>query len=164
MSEQINKPFTVLLVEDDVDIWEMLSVLLVEDNVEVSWARNGRSALDQSAERGFDLIILDLGLPDINGFEVLRQIKARPRASTTPVLIITALNATRDKLVGFELGAADYLTKPFEVAELRARMRSLLQAKRLQDQLADANAELATAREIAEAATRAKSEFQLNLA
>src|SRR5690606_24429185 len=114
-------------------------------------------------EEDFDLIVLDLGLPDINGFEVLKKVKSMSRAEDTPVLIITALNATRDKLLGFDLGASDYLTKPFEVAELRARMRSMLEAKRLRDALSDTNAELALARETAEAATRAKSDFLANM-
>ncbi len=163
MTTTLEKPYLVLLVEDDVDIWEMLSVLLVEDNVELSWSRTGREALRLVEEQEFDLVMLDLGLPDVNGFEVLRHLSDRPQVTNTPVLIITALNATRDKLAGFELGAADYLTKPFEVAELRARMRSLLRAKRLQDQLSRANAELAAARETAEAATRAKSDFLANM-
>lgn len=163
MSTALEKPYVVLLVEDDVDIWEMLSVILMEDNVELCWARNGREALRQVDEQEFDLVMLDLGLPDVNGFEVLRHMRARPRITNTPVLIITALNATRDKLSGFELGAADYLTKPFEVAELRARMRSLLRAKRLQDELTRANEQLAAARETAEAATHAKSEFLANM-
>ncbi len=138
-------------------------MLLLEDNVELCWSRTGHDALQQVDKQDFDLIMLDLGLPDLNGFEVLRRLRARPRVTNTPVLILTALNATRDKLSGFDLGAADYLTKPFEVAELRARMRSLLRAKRLQDELSRANAELAAAREIAEAATQAKSDFLANM-
>ena len=163
MKAPLEIPFSVLLVEDDVDIWEMLSMLLLEDNVELCWSRTGHDALQQVDKQDFDLIMLDLGLPDLNGFEVLRRLRARPQVGNTPVLILTALDATRDKLSGFDLGAADYLTKPFEVAELRARMRSLLRAKRLQDELTRANAELAAAREIAEAATQAKSEFLANM-
>lgn len=163
MKAEVDKPFSVLLVEDDVDIWEMLSALLLEDQVELSWSRTGQDALRQVEEEDYDLVMLDLGLPDVNGFEVLRQMRTRLQDSNTPVLIITALNDTRDKLIGFELGAADYLTKPFEVAELRARMRALLRAKRLQDQLTETNAELAAAHEAAQAATLAKSEFLANM-
>jgi signal transduction histidine kinase len=76
-----------------------------------------------------------------------------------PVIIVTAWSCTTDKLRGFELGAVDYLTKPFESAELRARIRSVLQAKRLQEQLAESNRQLAAARETAEAAARAKADF-----
>lgn len=163
MKSEVTTPFNVLLVEDDVDIWEMLSVLLLEDNVDLTWARTGHQAIVKSSENNFDLIMLDLGLPDLNGFEVLKQLKASSHSASAPVLIITALNATRDKLLGFELGAADYLTKPFEVAELRARMRSILSTKRLQDALSHTNMELALARETAEAATQAKSDFLANM-
>ncbi len=163
MKSEMTTPFSVLLVEDDVDIWEMLSILLLEDNVDLAWARTGRQALAKSEENDFDLIMLDLGLPDLNGFEVLKELKQSTHSASTPVLIITAMNATRDKLLGFDLGASDYLTKPFEVAELRARMRSILHTKRLQDALTDTNVELALARETAEAATQAKSDFLANM-
>lgn len=163
MKSAVNRSFQVLLVEDDVDIWEMLSVLLLEDHVDLSWARTGCQAIAKAEAEHFDLIMLDLGLPDINGFEILKALKGSSGTDGVPVLIITALNATRDKLLGFELGASDYLTKPFEVAELRARMRSILNTKQLQDALGETNAELALARETAEAATRAKSDFLANM-
>jgi CheY-like chemotaxis protein/HPt (histidine-containing phosphotransfer) domain-containing protein len=163
MKAEPDKPFAVLLVEDDVDIWEMLSALLLEDHVELSWSRTGKDALQQVEQGHYDLVMLDLGLPDVNGFEVLRQMQARIQDTNTPVLIITALDATKDKLIGFELGAADYLTKPFEVAELRARMRVFLRPRLLPDRFSEANAELAVAHEAAQAATLAKSEFLANM-
>jgi signal transduction histidine kinase/HPt (histidine-containing phosphotransfer) domain-containing protein len=109
------------------------------------------------------LILLDLGLPGINGFELLRQLKESPETQTIPVIVLTAWNSTTDKLRGFELGAVDYLTKPFEPAELRARLRAVLRAKHLQDDLTQANRELLAARVTAEAATRAKAEFLANM-
>ena len=115
MNSEQNRTFNVLLVEDDVDIWEMLSVILLEDNVELTWARTGRQAITKVGQEHFDLVMLDLGLPDINGFEVLKALKGDSETPRFPVLIITALNATRDKLLGFELGASDYLTKPFDI-------------------------------------------------
>ena len=114
-------------------------------------------------EKHFDLILLDLGLPGVNGFEVLRQLKESPQTEPTPVIVLTAWNATADKLRAFELGATDYLTKPFETAELRARLRAALRAKRLQDDLTQANRELLAARIAAEAAARAKAEFLANM-
>ena len=71
-------------------------------------------------EQPFDLMLLDLGLPGMNGFELLRQLKENPLDRPIPVIVLTAWNSTTDKLRGFELGAVDYLTKPFEAAELRA--------------------------------------------
>ena len=85
MKAPLEIPFSVLLVEDDVDIWEMLSMLLLEDNVELCWSRTGHDALQQVDKQDFDLIMLDLGLPDLNGFEVLRRLRARPRVTNTPV-------------------------------------------------------------------------------
>ena len=109
------------------------------------------------------MILLDLGLPGVNGFELLRQLKESPETQTIPVIVLTAWNSTTDKLRGFELGAVDYLTKPFESAELRARLRAVLRAKHLQDELTQANRELLAARVAAEAATRAKAEFLANM-
>ena len=115
------------------------------------------------AEQPFDLILLDLGLPGVNGFELLRQLKECPETQTIPVIVLTAWNSTTDKLRGFELGAVDYLTKPFEAAELRARLRAVLRAKHLQDELTQTNRELLAARLAAEGATRAKAEFLANM-
>ena len=75
MNTEENRAYNVLLVEDDVDIWEMLSVILLEDNVELTWARTGRQAMSKLTDHRYDLVMLDLGLPDINGFDVLRAIK-----------------------------------------------------------------------------------------
>ena len=109
------------------------------------------------------MILLDLGLPGINGFELLRQLKESPETQAIPVIVLTAWNSTTDKLRGFELGAVDYLTKPFESAELRARLRAVLRAKHLQDELTQTNRELLAARVAAEAAARAKAEFLANM-
>ncbi len=150
----------VLLVEDDLELQRVISSLLEEDNVVISSAVDATGALALAQEKIPDAIVLDLGLPGgINGYEVLQQLKADPRTEAIPVIVLTAWNRTADKVRGFELGAVDYLTKPFESLELRARLRSLLRAKRLQDQLTQANHELTTAREVAEESARAKAEF-----
>jgi signal transduction histidine kinase len=111
----------------------------------------------------FDLILLDLGLPGTNGFELLKQLKDAPETQSIPVIVLTAWNSTADKIRGFEAGAVDYLTKPFVAGELRARLFAALRAKQLQDELTQANRELFTARLAAEAAGRAKSEFLANM-
>jgi len=147
----------VLLVEDDPRMPEVMAALLQDDHITLSVARNAAEALGLAREKRFDLVLLDLGLPGVNGFELLRQLKEHPGTHSIPVIVLTAWNSTNDKLRGFELGAVDYLTKPFESAELRARLCAALRAKHLQDDLTEANRELMAAREAAEAAARAKA-------
>src|SRR5512136_2365277 len=153
----------VLLVEDDPHMPEVLAGLLQDDHIVLVSARDASSGLKLARARPFDLILLDLGLPDVNGFELLRQLKESPETQTIPVIVLTAWNSTTDKLRGFELGATDYLTKPFESSELRARLRAALRAKRLQDELTQTNRDLLTARLAAESAARAKAEFLANM-
>jgi len=149
----------VLLVEDDPRMPEVLAALLHDDHIHLSSAGDAVAALKLVREKRFDLILLDLGLPGMNGFDLLRQLKEDPESQDIPVIVLTAWNRTSDKLQGFELGAVDYLTKPFESAELRARLRAALRTRRLQDELNAMNRELLAARVAAEAAARAKAEF-----
>jgi signal transduction histidine kinase/HPt (histidine-containing phosphotransfer) domain-containing protein len=153
----------ILLVEDDPRMPEVLAGLLRDDNTALATAGDAASALKLARQGRFDLILLDLGLPGVNGFELLRQLKESPETAVVPVIVLTAWHSTGDKLRGFELGAVDYLTKPFEPAELRARVCAVLRAKRLQDELAQTNRELLTARLAAEAAVRAKADFLANM-
>src|ERR1043166_4774724 len=153
----------VLLVEDDPRMPEVLAGLLHEDQITLFCATDAAQGLAMAREKRFDLILLDLGLPGANGFELLRQLKDFPETQSIPVIVLTAWNGTNDKLRGFELGAVDYLTKPFESAELRARVCSALRTKKLQDELTEANRELFAARVAAEAAARAKAEFLANM-
>src|SRR5580698_2039430 len=153
----------VLLVEDDPKMHEVLSALLHEDNIILTNAPNAQQAIAMVREQQYDLMLLDLGLPGLNGFEVLRQLKENPLERPIPVIVLTAWNSTTDKLRGFELGAVDYLTKPFESAELRARLRSALRTKHLQDELTTINRDLEAARVAAETAVRAKAEFLANM-
>ena len=155
--------FQVLLVEDDPGLPEVLAGLLHDDHIALTTAGDGAAALALAGKKQFDLALLDLGLPGMNGFEVLRQLHESPETETIPVIALTAWNSTNDKLRGFELGAVDYLTKPFEPAELRARVRAALRAKRLQDELTQTNRELLAARVAAEAAARVKAEFLANM-
>jgi CheY-like chemotaxis protein/nitrogen-specific signal transduction histidine kinase len=153
----------LLLVEDDPQMSEVLASLLHDDGMLLTGARNAAEALRLVHEQHFDLILLDLGLPGMNGFELLQEIKASPQTQMVPVIVLTAWNRTEDKLRGFELGAVDYLTKPFESAELRARLRAALRAKHLQDELTQTNRDLLSARLAAEAAARTKAEFLANM-
>jgi signal transduction histidine kinase len=153
----------VLLVEDDAGVANLLTSILGEGEIVLTTALNAEQALTCVKDAKFDAILLDLGLPDMDGFEVLRRLKASPNTASIPVIVLTAWNSTQDKLKGFELGASDYLTKPFEAAELRARLQATLRAKHLQDELTRTNRELLTARVAAEAAARAKAEFLANM-
>jgi len=153
----------VLLIEDDPKMPEVLAALLSEDKISLSSATNAAAALNLVRREPFDLILLDLGLPDTDGFELLKQFKEFPETRTAPVIVLTAWNGTKDKLRGFELGAVDYVTKPFEAAEFRARVCCALRAKHLQDELTRTNRELFGARLAAEATARTKAEFLANM-
>ena len=153
----------VLLIEDDRKMPEVLAALLQDDGISLSHAGNAINALALLREQTHDLILLDLGLPDSNGFELLKTFQELPATQHIPIIVLTAWNSTEDKLRGFELGAVDYITKPFESSEFRARVRRTLAAKQLQDQLSQTNRELMTARIAAESAVRAKGEFLANM-
>ena len=156
-------PAQVLIIEDDPRLVEVLADCLQREEIQITHAARGLEAIALVSNGKFDLVLLDLGLPDTGGFDVLEQIKALPNGRELPVILLTAWNGTQDKLRGFELGAVDYITKPFELAELRARVRSTLKTKRLQDQLRQTNVELDLARVAAEDAARAKAEFLANM-
>ncbi|HWX22210.1 MAG TPA: response regulator, partial [Candidatus Binatia bacterium] len=153
----------ILVVEDDARVPELLAGLLRQDLITLEGAPDAATAFRLATERHFDLILLDLGLPCRDGFDLLRQLKECPQTQSIPVIVLTAWNSTSDKLRGFELGAVDYLTKPFESAELRARLSAALRAKHLQDELTQTNRELLAARVAAEAGARAKAEFLANM-
>src|SRR5262249_25357798 len=128
----MNSPLShVLLIEDDPRMPEVLSALLHDEQITLHSAKDAPEALKMVRQKPFDLILLDLGLPGMNGFDLLRELKASPEIQPIPVIVLTAWNNTKDKIHGFELGAVDYLTKPFESAELVARLRAALRAKHL---------------------------------
>jgi DNA-binding response OmpR family regulator len=113
----------VLVVEDESEVQEFLVRVLREAAWAADAASNGRRALDALTRGSYDLVVLDLGLPDIDGFEVCRAMRAR--GDRTPVLVLTARNAVNDRVRGLDAGADDYLAKPFAVSELLARLRAL---------------------------------------
>ncbi|MBP0943599.1 response regulator [Pseudomonas alliivorans] len=114
----------LLLIEDDVALGEGIHQALSREGYTVDWIRDGSSALHALLSETFDLAILDLGLPRLDGFEVLRRL--RHSGSTLPVMILTARDSTEDRITGLDTGADDYLVKPFDVSELKARLRALL--------------------------------------
>jgi len=114
----------ILVVEDDALLADGLIKVLTRAGHAVDHAATGRSADQLLVSEAFDLLVLDIGLPDIDGFEVLRRLRAR--RSATSVLVLTARDAVEDRVRGLDLGAEDYLTKPFSVTEFEARVRALL--------------------------------------
>ncbi|NLF54603.1 MAG: response regulator transcription factor [Thauera phenolivorans] len=114
----------ILLVEDEVGLGEGIRVALKPEGYTVDWVQDGASALHALSHEAFDLAILDLGLPRIDGLEVLTRLRAA--ANPVPVLVLTARDATEDRIAGLDAGADDYLVKPFDVDELKARLRALL--------------------------------------
>ena len=114
----------VLLVEDDRMIGQAMQTALRQDGYAVDWVRDADTADTALATGGFDLVLLDLGLPGRDGVALLRAVRARRDA--TPVLIVTARDDVHDRVSGLDAGADDYLVKPFDLDELGARMRALL--------------------------------------
>jgi two-component system response regulator RegX3 len=113
----------VLVVEDEVSIAEPLAYMLEREGFEVSLAATGPAALDKFARAGADLVLLDLMLPGLSGTEVCRTLR---QTSSVPIIMLTARDSEIDKVVGLELGADDYVTKPFSHRELVARIRAVL--------------------------------------
>ena len=114
----------ILIVEDDAMLADAVARALRQSAHTVQIARNGATADRTLATHGFDLVLLDLGLPQLDGFEVLKRL--RQRRSQLPVLVLTARDNVEDRVQGLDLGADDYLAKPFELAELEARVRALI--------------------------------------
>ncbi|MYM27988.1 response regulator [Duganella sp. CY15W] len=122
----------LLLIEDDPMIGESMEEVLRRENYAVDWVRDGDSGLLALRQDVYDLLLLDLGLPRKQGMQVLRQYRAQGGA--TPVLIVTARDATASRVEGLDGGGDDYLVKPFEVDELLARIRALLRRGKPQHQ------------------------------
>jgi len=132
----------VLVVEDEQNIRELVTLHLKLENADTSEAADGTSALARAREEKFDLIILDLMLPGIDGVTVCRAIRRDSPNIDTPILMLTARREESDKVLGLDSGADDYLTKPFGVRELMARVRAMLRRRRNDDTTQDAGATL----------------------
>ncbi len=116
-------PSTILLVDDEESVRKVLSFPLERDGFQVVQAADGEEALELFASESPDLVVLDIMLPKLDGLEVCKRLRAR---SSVPIIMLTARDDELDKVIGLELGADDYITKPFSIREFRSRVRALL--------------------------------------
>lgn len=159
-----SKPHVVLVEDDDHFILPM-RYALESRGAQVTVLTRGREALEFLAnpEKDVDLILLDIGLPDVDGFQVLTQLQGAHGVTRWPVIMLTASGELRNVVEAFQHGAYDYLVKPVRMEEFTARIGSCLEKKRLRDELETSNRELVKARDAAEANARFKSEFLANM-
>lgn len=153
----------ILLVEDDFVIAEMLAEAFAPTPLKLTHTTNSGEALARLVETPIDLVLLDLGLPGLDGFQFLREIKASAQTRDIPVIVLSGRNSPAEKVRGLELGAVDFQTKPFDADELRTRILATLKQKARLEQLQRQVQELAEERDAATFALKHKSEFLANM-
>jgi len=116
----------ILIIDDDLDTLRLVGLMLQRQGYQISAATNGQQGLEKAFDEDPDLILLDVMMPDMDGYEVTRRLRQNPSTLQTPILMFTAKTQLDDKVVGFEVGANDYLTKPTHPSELQARVKTLL--------------------------------------
>ena len=114
---------SILVIDDDVELCDLLREFFAEQEIEVEFAHDGRRGLSRALSGGYDLVLLDVMIPGLDGFELLRQVR---RQSQVPVIMLTARTAKLDRLAGLDAGADDYVPKPFDPDELLARARAVM--------------------------------------
>ena len=149
----------VLVVDDVVDIVRLLSITLQNQGHEVSAAYCGREALERASAERPDAILLDVMMPDMDGIEVCKRIRANPELRSTPVILVTARNHDEDFVTGLAAGADDYVTKPFIPEVLAARLRGAIRIRQYHDEMARMNEQLR-----AEIADRQRAQDELRQA
>jgi DNA-binding response OmpR family regulator len=120
----------ILIIEDDPQISRLVMLDLIHEGYEAECSADGREGLEKAQLNDYDLIILDVMLPSLNGMEVLRRLRT---AKNTPVIMLTARDQTIDKVMGLDMGADDYMTKPFAIEELFARIRTILKRQSIHE-------------------------------
>ncbi|MDI6641103.1 MAG: response regulator [Elusimicrobiota bacterium] len=122
----------ILIADDDLEIQELLSFTLKNEDYQVSIASDGEEAIQKVYNEHPDLIILDIMMPKISGYEVLERLRADPRTSLLPIIMLTSLTPVKDRITGIKLGADEYITKPFDPYELVARIEGLLRRVKIE--------------------------------
>lgn len=154
---------TILLVDDSTDNLRALSITLMEAGYQVRCVKSGAMALMSVQAVPTDLILLDIRLPGLNGYDVCQELKRNPSTCEIPIIFLSALDETLDKVKAFRVGGADYITKPFQVEEVLVRVAHQLKIRRLQQQFLTQNQELERARQAAERVSQLKSDFLVRL-
>ena len=129
MKNTLDRPHrkgTVLFVEDDLDILHMLKTYFESKDYKVIIASRGKKALEACQKELPDIIVLDILLPDIDGYKVCRRLRSDQRTRNVPIIFLTQKDERADEIAGLELGADDYITKPFDIAELEASVEKLI--------------------------------------
>ena len=113
----------ILIVDDEIEMRQLLKIYLRQDNYQVDEAENGQEAYEKMKKNDYDLMILDVMMPIMDGWQTIEQVR---KISDIPIIMLTAKGTTQDKVIGFSTGADDYLVKPFDEAELLVRIKALL--------------------------------------
>ncbi|MDM8549025.1 hybrid sensor histidine kinase/response regulator [Desulfobacterales bacterium HSG2] len=140
MSKDSNRKFKVLIVDDVPKNIQLAGSILQKEGYHISFANNGNTALNLTQTNDFDLILLDIMMPEMDGFEVCDRLKQKPETKEIPIIFLTAKTGTESTIKGFDIGAVDYVTKPFNEKELLARVRTHLELRDAQKNLREANA------------------------
>ncbi len=133
MNTELPNPNRVLVIDDEESIHKLIAVRLRPEGITVTAELDGVRGIARAITEAPDLILLDVGLPNLDGFQVCRKLKEHPSTRNIPIIFLTGDTTMEAKIRGLDMGAVDYVTKPFEQAELRARVRAGLRTKRLQD-------------------------------
>ena len=150
------EPYKILIVDDSQASLDMIKSILNEEDLRIATATSGQAALKKAKANPFDLVLLDILMPGMDGFQVIRELKQNKNTKDVPVIFITAKHDEKSITAGFEEGAMDYVTKPFKNAELKARIRNHLELKRYKENLEQAKIQ-------AEESSKVKSEFLANM-
>jgi two-component system, cell cycle response regulator len=136
-------PKMILIVEDDASIAELIKITMSQGKFDTAWAKDGEEALVLAKERVPDLILMDVLIPKMNGYEVVKQLKEIESLRHIPVIFVTVKDETLSKVAGLQIGGHDYITKPFDLEELYARVYAALRVKGENDNLREVNQRLA---------------------